>query len=62
MESRKRPIDELLEDVRSMRSNLERMNRDIAFIKNKIKEKEDKDKAEFESDKVVETNYYWWSR
>jgi hypothetical protein len=27
MESRKRPIDELLEEVRCMRSNLERMNR-----------------------------------
>lgn len=43
MESRKRPIDELLEEVRRMRSNLERINKDISFIKDKIKEKEDKD-------------------
>ena len=39
MESRKRPIDELLEEVRLMRSNLERMNRDIGYIKKIIKEK-----------------------
>jgi hypothetical protein len=44
MESRKRPIDELLEEVRCMRSNLERMNRDIGYIKKIIKEKEEKEK------------------
>jgi hypothetical protein len=43
MESRKRPIDELLEEVRCMRSNLERMNRDIGYIKKIIKEKEEKE-------------------
>jgi hypothetical protein len=45
MESRKRPIDELLEEVRRMRSNLDRINKDLAFIKNKMKEETDeKDK------------------
>jgi hypothetical protein len=44
MESRKRPIDELLEEVRRMRSNLERINKDLAFIKKKMEDKDDKDK------------------
>lgn len=44
MESRKRPIDELLEEVRRMRSNLERINKDLAFIKKKMEDTDDKDK------------------
>lgn len=44
MESRKRPIDELLEEVRRMRSNLERINKDLAVIKKKMEDKDDKDK------------------
>ena len=50
MESRKRPIDELLDEVRRMRSNLERINKDLAFIKKKIDAKDDKDNFD-----VVET-------
>ena len=40
----KKPIQELLEEVRKMRVNLDRINKDLAFIKNKIKEDEDNDK------------------
>jgi len=41
----KKPIQELLEEVRKMRNNLDRINKDLAFIKNKIKEEtDDKDK------------------
>ena len=40
----KKPIQELLEEVRKMRVNLDRINKDLAFIKNKMKEEEDNDK------------------
>ncbi len=61
MESRKRPIDELLEEVRLMRSNLERMNRDIGYIKKIIKEKEEKDKFAVVDDKDIPSQRSWFS-
>ena len=39
-----KPIEILLEEVKKIRSNLDRINKDIANIKNKIKEEDDKDK------------------
>jgi hypothetical protein len=55
----KKPIQELLEEVRRIRSNLDRINKDLAFIKNKYKEekeeKEEKDKYTILDNNKLET-------
>jgi len=54
-----KPIEILLEEVKKIRSNLDRINKDIANIKKIINETAEK---EFESDKVVESRYWWFSK
>ena len=51
----KKPIQELLEEVRRIRSNLDRINKDIAFIKKKMEDKDDKDKYTILDNNRLET-------